>query len=196
MAFIRYLPLTILLFFLLKFLISYIEKSTISLNNKINSNSIKNGLISIKDIQKNNYNRFISIIESYLNSKGFKNINFLPNGESKLTNLTTTLDNEKIYISCIQSDSFSEEPFIEGKVNIIDLKTTEEFIGRLILNNYTKGILITNNSFSNSCIDFINHLNTSNSYNIEVKLIDGYELTKFVRSYNNYLRKEGISYDN
>ena len=196
MAFIRYLPLTILLLFLLKFLISYIEKSTISLNEKINSDSIKSGLISIKDIQKNNYNRFISIIESYLNNKGFKNINFLPNGESKLTNLTTTLDNEKIYISCIQSDYFSEEPFIEGKVNIIDLKTTEEFIGRLILNNYTKGILITNNSFSNSCIDFINHLNTSNSYNIEVKLIDGYELTKFVRSYNNYLRKEGISYDN
>ena len=196
MEFIRYLPITILLFFLLKFLISYIKKSTISLNDKINSNSIKNGLISIKDIQKNNYNRFISIIESYLNCKGFKNINFLPNGESKLTNLTTTLDNEKIYISCIQSDSFSEEPFIEGKVSIIDLKTTEEFIGRLILNNYTKGILITNNSFSNSCIDFINHLNTSNSYNIEVKLIDGYELTKFVRSYNNYLRKEGISYDN
>ena len=34
MNFIKYLPLIILLFFTLKFLISYIEKSTIDLNKK------------------------------------------------------------------------------------------------------------------------------------------------------------------
>lgn len=52
MNFMKYLPLIILLFFLLKFLISYIEKATLSLEQKMVEKQIEFGIISIKDIQK------------------------------------------------------------------------------------------------------------------------------------------------
>ena len=44
MSYIKYLPLIILLFFTLKFLISYVEKSTIDLNKKETEKQIKLGL--------------------------------------------------------------------------------------------------------------------------------------------------------
>ena len=86
MIFIKYLPITILLFFTLKFLISYIEKSTISINKKIIKKQIEFGILSIKDIQKNNYNTFIKIINLYIDILGFKDKLSLPNEYSNLTN--------------------------------------------------------------------------------------------------------------
>ena len=65
MSYIKYLPLIILLFFTLKFLISYVEKSTIDLNKKETEKQIKLGLLSIKDLQKDNYTTFIKIINVY-----------------------------------------------------------------------------------------------------------------------------------
>ena len=80
MNFIKYLPVTILLFFALKFLISYIEKSTIDLNKKEIENQIKFGVLSIKDLQKSNYDAFIKIINIYLDILGFKeNVHYLMN---------------------------------------------------------------------------------------------------------------------
>ena len=60
---IKYIPLLVLLFFSLKLLISYVEKSTNSLKNKVEDSKIENGILSIKDLQKNNYDRFIKTIE-------------------------------------------------------------------------------------------------------------------------------------
>ena len=105
MNFIKYLPLIILLFFTLKFLISYIEKSTISLDKKVMEKQIELGILSIKDIQKNNYNTFIKIINIYFDILGFKDkVTLIPNGNSNLTNFKASLNNEDIFISCIQND--------------------------------------------------------------------------------------------
>ena len=54
MGFIKFLPLIILLLFSLKFLISYVEKATLALNKKEFEKQIKTGVLSIKDLQKNN----------------------------------------------------------------------------------------------------------------------------------------------
>ena len=188
---IKYLPLIILLFFTLKFLISYIEKSTIDLNKKETEKHMKLGLLSIKDLQKNNYTTFIKIINIYLKILGFKENTILPNGDSSLTNFKSSLNNEEVFISCIQNNLLSETPADEDNWELTDRSAVQSFLGRVLINNCKKGILITNSSFSDKAIEFANDFNNQNR-GIEIKLIDGYELTKSIRNHNYYITKEGI----
>ena len=188
---IKYLPLIILLFFTLKFLISYIQKSTIDLNKKETEKQIKLGLLSIKDLQKNNYTTFIKIINVYLNILGFKENILLPNGDSNLTNFKASLNNEDVFISCIQNNLLGKTPEEEDNWELTGRPGVQSFLGRLIINNCKKGILITNSSFSNQAIKFANDFNNQNR-GVEIKLIDGYELTKSIRNHNYYITKEGL----
>lgn len=188
---IKYLPLTILLFFTLKFLISYIEKSTIDLNKKETEKQIKLGLLSIKDLQRNNYTTFIKIINVYLNILGFKENILLPNGDSNLTNFKASLNNEDVFISCIQNNLLGKTPDDEDNWELTGRPSVQSFLGRLLINNCKKGILITNSSFSNQAIKFANDFNNQNR-GVEIKLIDGYELTKSIRNHNYYITKEGL----
>ena len=191
MSYIKYLPLIILLFFTLKFLISYIEKSTIDLNKKETEKQIKLGLLSIKDLQKDNYTTFIKIINVYLNILGFKENILLPNGDSNLTNFKASLNNEDVFISCIQNNLLGKTPDDEDNWELTGRPAVQSFLGRLLINNCKKGILITNSSFSNQAIKFANDFNNQN-HGVEIKLIDGYELTKSIRNHNYYITKEGL----
>ena len=152
MSYIKYLPLIILLFFTLKFLISYVEKSTIDLNKKETEKQIKLGLLSIKDLQKDNYTTFIKIINVYLNILGFKENILLPNGDSNLTNFKASLNNEDVFISCIQNNLLGKTPDDEDNWELTGRPAVQSFLGRLLINNCKKGILITNSSFSNQAI--------------------------------------------
>ena len=191
MGFIKFLPLIILLLFSLKFLISYVEKATLALNKKEFEKQIKTGVLSIKDLQKNNYDTFVKIINIYLDILGFKEITLLPNGNSGLTNFKSSLNNENVFISCIQNDLLGETPKDEDKWELTDRPDVQSFLGRIIINDCKKGILITNSTFSNKAIEFINDFNNQN-IGIEIKLIDGYELTKSIRNHNYYITKEGL----
>lgn len=191
MGFIKFLPLIILLLFSLKFLISYIEKATLALNKKEIEKQIKTGVLSIKDLQKNNYDTFIKIINIYLDILGFKEITLLPNGNSGLTNFKSSLNNENVFISCIQNDLIGETPKDEDKWELTSRPDVQSFLGRMIINDCKKGILITNSTFSNKAVEFINDFNNHN-IGIEIKLIDGYELTKSIRNHNYYIMKEGL----
>ena len=191
MGFIKFLPLIILLLFSLKFLISYIEKATLALNKKEIEKQIKTGVLSIKDLQKNNYDTFIKIINIYLDILGFKEITLLPNGNSGLTNFKSSLNNENVFISCIQNDLRGETPKDEDKWELTSRPDVQSFLGRMIINDCKKGILITNSTFSNKAVEFINDFNNQN-IGIEIKLIDGYELTKSIRNHNYYIMKEGL----
>ncbi|MDU2120938.1 MAG: restriction endonuclease [Clostridium celatum] len=191
MNFFKYLPLIILLFFTLKFLISYIEKSTIDLNKKQSEKQIKLGLLSVKDLQKNDYTTFIKIINIYLNILGFKENTILPNGDSNLTNFKSSLNNEEVFISCIQNNLLGETPADEDKWELSGRVAVQSFLGRILINNCKKGILITNSSFSDKAIEFANDFNNQNR-GIEIKLIDGYELAKSIRNHNYYITKEGL----
>ena len=61
----------------------------------------------------------------------------------------------------------------------------------MVINDCKKGIIITNSSFSNEAIKFINNFNNKNQEN-QIKLIDGYELTKTIRNHKFYIMKEGL----
>ena len=66
MGFFRYILFILFLALFIKLLISYVEKLSISLNDKIIKSQIELGLLSIKDFQKDNYETFIKIIKIYL----------------------------------------------------------------------------------------------------------------------------------
>ena len=67
MGFFRYILFILFLALFIKLLISYVEKLSISLNDKIIKSQIELGLLSIKDFQKDNYETFIKIIKIYVN---------------------------------------------------------------------------------------------------------------------------------
>lgn len=192
MTFIKYLPITILLFFLLKILISYIENLIISLNKKYIEKQIETGMLSIKDIQKANYSNFVNIINTYLNIIGIKESNLLSNDNSDLINFKCLSNNEYIFISCIQNDLFTEDSKNEDNFKPISRPEVQSFLARIFISDCHKGILITNSTFSNLAIDFINEFNNQNN-GIEIKLIDGYQLTKAIRNNKYYIMKEGLN---
>lgn len=192
MTFIKYLPITILLFFLLKILISYIENLIISLNKKYIEKQIETGMLSIKDIQKANYSNFVNIINTYLNIIGIKESNLLSNDNSDLINFKCLSNNEYIFISCIQNDLFTEDSKNEDNFKPISRPEVQSFLARTFISDCHKGILITNSTFSNLAIDFINEFNNQNN-GIEIKLIDGYQLTKAIRNNKYYIMKEGLN---
>ena len=173
MVYFRFIPLIVLSFFALKFLISYIEKATINLNNKAIKRQIELGLLSINDIL------------------GCKEIVALPGGNSDLTNFKCTLNNTDILICCIQNDLIGETAKDEDKWESTGRPDVQSFLARMVLNDCKKGIIITNSTFSSNAIEFANNLNDQNR-GIEIKLIDGYELTKSIRNHKYYIIKEGL----
>ncbi|WP_196000507.1 restriction endonuclease [Clostridium sp. 1001271B_151109_B4] len=190
MGYFRYLPLIVLSFFALKFLISYIEKATINLNNKAIKRQIELGLLSIKDIQKNNYDTFLKIINIYLDILGCKEIVALPDSNDN-SNFKCSLNNTNIFISCIQNDLIGETPKDEDNWELTGRPDVQSFLARMVLNDCKKGIIITNSTFSVPAIEFVNNLNDQNK-GLEIKLIDGYELTKSIRNHKYYIIKEGL----
>ena len=190
MNFITYFPLLILFYFSLKLLLRFIDENIISLKEQIKLRDVENGFLSIKDIQKNNYDRFIKAINLYLSSHNYENIIFEENNTPELTNLTGILNSENIYISCIQNDLIDKSVNLDNNLILTSKEDIQMFLGRMLKNNCKKGLLITNTAFSEGAKDFVN-LNNKNTDN-EIKLIDGYELTKSIRIYKNYMiNKEG-----
>ena len=182
MKFINYLPIILLTFFSLKILISYIAKSTESLKEKSIKKQIENGILSIKDIQKNNYTEFIKVINIYFEILGVKNPFLFDNGNSNLTNFKGFINNDPIFISCVQNDLLGKTPETEDYWSKTNKFEIEKFLSRILINDCKKGIFITNSTFSSSAIEFVNEFNSKN-LDIEIKLIDGYELIKSIRNH-------------
>ena len=196
MTFIKYIPLTLICFFLIKYLISYFHEKTIKLKGEINNKNIINGMISSNDLQQENYIRFIEVVKSYLAYNNFRNISVLPNGCCELTNILTTLYKENILITCIQNKLNPSENYTDENWIACNKADIQSFVSRVLLNSCSKGILITNSFFEKDALKFAKNFNENNKYNLEIQLINGYELTKGIRSYSNYLSKVVLEYEN
>lgn len=189
MELLKYLPLLILLFLLLKFLILFFQKLQNNINKTIESSFIKNGIVSIKDLQKNNHNRFLNIINFYLESNGFTNISIIDKNTVDTTYYTATLNKEIICIGCVQTDLSKNNELLEDTLSSINILNVEQLLAKMLSTDCKKGILITNTTFSEDCITFTKDFN-HNLNNLEINLVDGYELTKSIRNYRNYFKKE------
>ena len=191
MGFFRYILFILFLALFIKLLISYVEKLSISLNDKIIKSQIELGLLSIKDFQKDNYETFIKIIKIYLNILGFKNISPLNSDNNKLTNFKCISNTDSILVSCAQNSLYGKEAKDEDDWETTGRPEIQSFLARMYINDCKKGIFITNSYFSDLAIEFVDNFNNKNQ-DVEIKLINGYELTKSIRNHKYYILKEEL----
>lgn len=191
MGFFRYILFILFLALFIKLLISYIEKLIIYLNDKIIKSQIELGLLSIKDFQKDNYETFIKIIKIYLDILGFKNISPLNSDNNKLTNFKCISNTDSILVSYAQNSLYGKESKDEDDWETTGRPEIQSFLARMYINDCKKGIFITNSYFSDLAIEFVDNFNNKNQ-DVEIKLINGYELTKSIRNHKYYILKEEL----
>lgn len=191
MGFFRYILFILFLALFIKLLISYVEKLSISLNDKIIKSQIELGLLSIKDFQKDNYETFIKIIKIYLDILGFKNISPLNSDDNKLTDFKCISNTDSILVSCAQNSLYGKEAKDEDDWETTGRPEIQSFLARMYINDCKKGIFITNSYFSDLAIEFVDNFNNKNQ-DVEIKLINGYELTKSIRNHKYYILKEDL----
>ena len=191
MGFFRYILFILFLALFIKLLISYVEKLSISLNDKIIKSQIELGLLSIKDFQKDNYETFIKIIKIYLDILGLKNISPLNSDDNKLTDFKCISNTDSILVSCAQNSLYGKEAKDEDDWETTGRPEIQSFLARMYINDCKKGIFITNSYFSDLAIEFVDNFNNKNQ-DVEIKLINGYELTKSIRNHKYYILKEEL----
>lgn len=191
MGFFRYILFILFLALFIKLLISYVEKLSISLNDKIIKSQIELGLLSIKDFQKDNYETFIKIIKIYLDILGFKNISPLNSDDNKLTDFKCISNTDSILVSCAQNSLYGKEAKDEDDWETTGRPEIQSFLARMYINDCKKGIFITNSYFSDLAIEFVDNFNNKNQ-DVEIKLINGYELTKSIRNHKYYILKKEL----
>lgn len=191
MGFFRYILFILFLALFIKLLISYVEKLSISLNDKIIKSQIELGLLSIKDFQKDNYETFIKIIKIYLDILGFKNISPLNSDNNNLTDFKCISNTDSILVSCAQNSLYGKEAKDEDDWETTGRPEIQSFLARMYINDCKKGIFITNSYFSDLAIEFVDNFNNKNQ-DVEIKLINGYELTKSIRNHKYYILKEEL----
>lgn len=191
MEFFRYILFILFLALFIKLLISYMEKISISLNDKIIKSQIELGLLSIKDFQKDNYETFIKIIKIYLDILGFKNISTLNSDDNNLTDFKCISNTDSILVSCAQNSLYGKEAKDEDDWETTGRPEIQSFLARMYINDCKKGIFITNSYFSDLAIEFVDNFNNKNQ-DVEIKLINGYELTKSIRNHKYYILKEEL----
>ena len=191
MEFFRYILFILFLALFIKLLISYMAKLNISLNDKIIKSQIELGLLSIKDFQKDNYETFIKIIKIYLDILGFKNISPLNSDDNKLTDFKCISNTDSILVSCAQNSLYGKEAKDEDDWETTGRPEIQSFLARMYINDCKKGIFITNSYFSDLAIEFVDNFNNKNQ-DVEIKLINGYELTKSIRNHKYYILKKEL----
>ncbi|MFQ7298499.1 MAG: restriction endonuclease [Clostridium sp.] len=191
MEFFRYILFILFLALFIKLLISYVAKLNISLNDKIIKSQIELGLLSIKDFQKDNYETFIKIIKIYLDILGLKNISPLNSDNNKLTDFKCISNTDSILVSCAQNSLYGKEAKDEDDWETTGRPEIQSFLARMYINDCKKGIFITNSYFSDLAIEFVDNFNNKNQ-DVEIKLINGYELTKSIRNHKYYILKEEL----
>lgn len=191
MEFFRYILFILFLALFIKLLISYMAKLNISLNDKIIKSQIELGLLSIKDFQKDNYETFIKIIKIYLDILGLKNISPLNSDNNKLTDFKCISNTDSILVSCAQNSLYGKEAKDEDDWETTGRPEIQSFLARMYINDCKKGIFITNSYFSDLAIEFVYNFNNKNQ-DVEIKLINGYELTKSIRNHKYYILKEEL----
>ena len=90
------------------------------------------------------------------------------------------IDNRPSLISCIQNDLIGETAADEDYWELTGRPDVQSLLGRMVINNCKKGILITNSSFSDEAIEFaiydIKNFNVKNN-----NIISGKCLIKFIK---------------
>lgn len=183
MNFIKFLPIILLAYFLLTFLIKFLDENIMALKEQLQEQSITKGFLSIKDLQFSSNSRFLNAVNVYLDNSNFSSIIEIKDSSQNAVSFLAVLESQNVYVSCLQNVVSDNKDFSDNELSETPLEDIHMFVGRMIKNSCSKGVLINNSIFSTESINFINELNSSGVY--QINLINGYELTKFIRIYKN-----------
>ena len=134
---------------------------------------------------------FPKIIKIYLDILGFKNISPLNSDDNKLTDFKCISNTDSILVSCAQNSLYGKEAKDEDDWETTGRPEIQSFLARMYINDCKKGIFITNSYFSDLAIEFVDNFNNKNQ-DVEIKLINGYELTKSIRNHKYYILKKEL----
>lgn len=171
----------IIVFFIIRLGTILIKKLNIYIRTKTEQDKIKKGIISIKDFQLKDYDRFIECINYYLYCNFYDNVYFDKPNDIYITEGNATLNTQPVYIYCVQNemklDSENEDDWTQTGIDILKI-----YIAKLVAKGYKKGVVINNSSFTDDAIEYMYKVNHSD-IDINVTLIDGYDFTRLLRSY-------------
>lgn len=174
MKFFLLLVLFLAALLILKICNYFIELKQQSICKQIDTMRKNSGYLSIKDLNDIDFNNLFKLINTYLIKKGYKDIKILKDSDTAKPTLICSLNEDAIYVS-LQS-------YIDTTENTSKNSNIDIFIANMLKENCKKGILFTNFTFSTDDIKAINNFNENSSF--DIKLIDGYELSRFIRNIN------------
>lgn len=181
MKFLTYLIIFFSLLFIIKIINYVLEMKQQSITKEINEVQKSKGLLSIKDLMGIDSCNLLSLVNTYLSQKGYQNIKVLKSSDTANPSLACCLNEENIYISLISSK--------RKEADLADKPWLDIFIANMIKHQCKKGILFTNSVFNTDYLKAINKFNHNSTF--EIKLVDGYELSRFIRNLNTLTSKEG-----
>lgn len=180
MKFFSFLILFIIILCSLKLINYFLELKQKSISKKIVSLRKNCGYLSIKDLNSIDFNNLLKLINTYLTEKGYKDIIFLKDSPDERPTLICYLNEEAIFVSL---QTYINNELTSSKNSYMDI-----FIANMLKHECKKGIIFTNFTFNNDDILAINKFNKTSPFNIQ--LVDGYELSRFVRHLEVFKEKE------
>ncbi len=181
MKFLIYLIIFFSLFFIIKIINYLLQLKQHSIIKEINDMQKSKGFLSIKDLMDIDSCNLLSLVNTYLTKKGYKDIRVIKNSDISAPSLTCYLNEDNIYISLIS--------YRNKESDLTNKPWLDIFIANMVKHQCKKGILFTNSVFNTDYIKAVNAFNNNSSF--EIKLIDGYELSRFIRNLNTLTSKEG-----
>lgn len=179
-----------ILFLALKILNHLLKGVIISMRSNTENNKSNKGIISIKDLQLKDYDRFIDCVRYYLYCNFYDNIEFLKQTDVYITEATATLNTEETYIFCIQNEMLDSDNNDEDNWTATDISTLKIYVSKLISQGASKGLVINNSIYTEDAIEYIYKINQTTN-NINITLIDGYDFTRLLRTYRENSEEEG-----
>jgi hypothetical protein len=152
-----------------RYLISFVGK----IQDRFKEEKLMYGLTSRHFLSQLSFKEFEEFCSYYLTKNNYANITNVSEAfHGGLSLICSDSSFEKVYVSCIKSDSKENN-------NNDDYKPTgrpelQKFIGGMVHDKILSGIVITNGDFSKEAMEYVNNL--PEDYNIE--LIDGINLSK------------------
>ncbi len=158
-------------------LFKLLNKYLMSFNNKIENRfkeeKLMYGLTSRHFLSQLSFSEFEEFCSYYLTKNNYANINFVSESfHGGLTLICSDSNFNKIYVSCIQSDS--KENNNNDDYNSIGRPELQKFIGCMLHDEILNGIVMSNGYFTKEAMDYVNSL--PKEYNIQ--LMDGISLSK------------------
>lgn len=136
------------------------------------------GILSMQDLYEYGLSKFLSLCKIYLDDLGFYNIEEAYVDFNNVDYICTE-NSKKVYVGCVLED-LSKAHNKDEEIYSVGRPDVQRFLGQMVHDEVTRGVIITNGSISRESIEFVKELDKER----KILLVDGYVLTKRLRELN------------